>query len=195
MPDTVRTFLAVEINETVRGRAAELIAALDAAGAPVKWVQRQNMHLTLKFLDEVPLRDIARVSEAARRTAAAFEPFDLEIRGAGAFPNLRRPSTVWLGAGDGAERLSALATRLDAALGKLGFRKESRRFEAHLTIGRLREGGLAAAELGRLLHGQAGFEAGRTRVAEVIVFSSQLTPKGPIYEALDRTPLGNAITP
>jgi 2'-5' RNA ligase len=83
----------------------------------------------------------------------------------------------------------ALQERLEKPLAKLGFRKEPRRFEPHLTIGRVRNGGPAMLALGELLRQQADFEAGRTRVAELVVFSSQLGPQGPTYEALSRAPL------
>lgn len=186
MSDTVRTFVAVETNEVVRRQARELIEALRAAGADVKWVEPQNMHLTIKFLDEVPLREIPRVSEAVQQAVADAAPFEMEIRGAGAFPHPGRPQTLWLGAGSGAERLVALHAEMEKRLAKLGFRKESRPFAPHLTIGRVRQRGPAVVELGRLLKQHAEFEAGRFRVAEFVVFSSELGPKGPTYAALSR---------
>lgn len=189
MKDTVRTFVAVETSESVRQRASELINALRAAGATVSWVQPQNMHLTLKFLDEVPLREIHRVGQAVEEATAGIEPFELEIRGAGAFPSPGRPRTLWLGTGAGAEPLGKLFARLENVLAPIGFRKEPRRFEAHLTIGRVRSGGPAATEIGRLVTQHADFDAGRFPVDELVVFSSQLTPKGPIYEVLSRAAL------
>jgi RNA 2',3'-cyclic 3'-phosphodiesterase len=190
MKDTFRTFVAVETGDAVRKRAVELIKSLGAAGADVKWVERHNLHMTLKFLDEVPSREIARVCEAVAQAAGQQQPFELEIRGAGAFPSAGRPRTVWLGAGEGQELMIALQGRIDAALKQLGFRKEPRRFEPHLTIGRVRGGGPSVAALGQLLGQQAEFDAGRFLVSEVVVFSSELTREGPIYEALGRAELG-----
>ena len=190
MKDTLRTFVAVETSDAVRQRTAELIRALDVAGADVKWVQGQNLHLTLKFLDEVPRGEIPRVGEVVQRVAADVEPFELELRGAGAFPSAGRPRTVWLGAVDGAEAIRALQKNLEKALAKLGFRKEARRFEPHLTIGRVRGGGPSVADLGRRVKEYVEFPAGRFQVSELVVFSSQLTPTGPIYEALSRSRLG-----
>jgi RNA 2',3'-cyclic 3'-phosphodiesterase len=190
MPDTVRTFIAVEISEAVHDRALALAEMLRGAKAEVKWVERHNMHLTLKFLDEVPLSEIARVCEAVQRGVAGVEPFELEIRGAGAFPSPGRPRTLWLGGGAGSEQMGALFGRIEAALAKLRYRKEPRRFAPHLTIGRVRGQGPALAELGNLIRQHADFAAGRSFIDEVVVFSSRLGPQGPTYEALGRARLG-----
>lgn len=190
MKPTIRTFVAVEINAAVRGRAAELIEQLRAASADVKWVEVQNLHLTLKFLGEVASRETARVCEAVQRGAAELEPFKLEVRGAGAFPNARRPRTIWLGSGSGEQEMVALHGAIEKPLKKLGYRPEHRRFHPHLTIGRVRRGGPGVAELGQLVQQQADFFAGRITVSELVVFSSQLDRTGPTYEALSRAKLG-----
>ena len=190
MKKTFRTFVAVEISEAIRARAGELIAALCGATADVKWVEPHNLHLTLKFLGDVPEREIAEVCRAVQRGAAERKRFDLEVRGAGAFPNAARPRTVWLGAGAGAEQMVMLHARVEVPLAELGYRQEHRRFQSHLTIGRVRGGGPGIAALGTLLQQQADFMAGRMTVGKVTVFSSTLTPDGPIYEVLGTAPLG-----
>jgi len=192
MKRTIRTFVAVELNPAIRARAAELIAALRAAPADVKWVEVENLHLTLRFLGDVPMDEIPDVCRAVANAAARVEPFDLEVRGAGAFPNAARPRTIWLGARQGAEAMVALHREVEGALGKLGFRKEHRRFQPHLTIGRVRHGGPAMADLGNLVWRHADFNAGLLGVHESVVFSSQLQPTGPIYAALGRAPLGKS---
>ena len=183
MKKTLRTFVAVEISPPIRARAGELIAALDGTAADVKWVEPHNLHLTLKFLGEVHQRELGEVCRAVEQGAAEVPPFDLEVRGAGAFPNAARPRTVWLGAGEGAEQMVLLHDRVEAALAELGYREEHRRFQVHLTIGRVR-GGMGIAELGSRLEQQADFPAGRMTVEKVTVFSSNLTPAGPIYEVI-----------
>ena len=190
MKQTVRTFVAVELSPAVRAAAEQLIRGLEAAPAEVKWVEPHNLHLTLKFLGEVPSREISRVCQAAQRGAAEIEPFECELCGAGAFPNASRPRTLWLGTGAGEQEMVALHDHIEAALAKVGYRKEHRRFQPHLTIGRVRRGGPAVAELGELVKAHAEFHAGRLSVRQVVVFSSQLTPRGPIYEALGRARLG-----
>ena len=190
MRHTLRTFVAIEIGSANRARAEELIETFHAAGADVKWVGPENLHLTLKFLGEVQSRETHRVCEAVQRGVAKVEPFEFEFHGAGAFPNAGRPRTLWIGAGTGEEEMIALHDHVDAALGKLGFRKEHRRFHPHLTIGRVRRGGPGVAELGQLVEQHADFSAGRISVRQAVVFSSQLTGSGPIYEALGRAKLG-----
>jgi RNA 2',3'-cyclic 3'-phosphodiesterase len=190
MKNTLRTFVAVEVGDAVRQRAVELIQMLGVTEAAVKWVERHNLHITMKFLDEVPTREIPRVCEAVAQGAAAVTPFELEVRDAGAFPSAGRPRTVWLGAGEGEEQMIALHGQIEKHLAKLGFRKDSRRFHPHLTLGRVRGAGPEIAALGKLLQQHAAFDAGRCRIAEAVVFSSELGREGPTYQALSRAKLG-----
>jgi RNA 2',3'-cyclic 3'-phosphodiesterase len=190
MKKTRRTFVAVEINNPIRARAGELIAELGGTAADVKWVERDNLHLTLKFLGDVHEREITDVCRAVARGAAAVPTFDLVIRGAGAFPNPARPRTVWLGACEGAEQMVVLHDRIEAALAELGYREEHRRFQTHLTIGRVRGSGPAIAELGTLLQQRADALVGSMTVVEAAIFSSVLTSAGPVYELLSTAPLG-----
>ncbi len=82
-----------------------------------------------------------------------------------------------------------LAGRVDKALEKFGFRRETRQYQAHLTLGRLRREAKPSPELGRLLQEYADYDAGRLPVEEVVVFSSTLKPTGPIYDAMERAHL------
>jgi 2'-5' RNA ligase len=146
------------------------------------------MHLTLQFLGEVPADTINDVCLAVTEAVADCEPLELEIRGLGAFPNARRPRTIWLGVAAGCEELAAVQKRAQKALKKLGFKPESRAFSPHLTLGRVREG---TAELAERIARQPDQSYGRSPISEVVVFSSQLRPGGPIYAALCRAPLGS----
>lgn len=190
MKQTARTFIAVEMDESVRAAAARLIRALAASQADVKWVEPHNLHLTLKFLGEVPLEEIPAVCEAVQRAVAGIEPFRLELMGAGAFPNTRRPRTLWLGAGEGQVEMAALKQAVEHGLKKLGYRPEGRKFKTHLTLGRVRRGGPGMARLAELLAEHASYPAGASAVEEVTVFASELTPEGPVYSALSRAELG-----
>jgi len=188
MSRTVRTFVAVEISPEVRSHAARLIASLNGTAAKVKWVDPHNLHMTLKFLGEIDLREAPQVCAAVAEAMADLPPFSIRVAGAGAFPDVVHPRTVWLGVTEGSEEMVELHERLEANLTKLGFRQEQRRFRPHLTIGRVR-GLQGAAELGQLVADRADFDAGVSDIDEVVVFSSELNRDGPTYETLSTATL------
>jgi RNA 2',3'-cyclic 3'-phosphodiesterase len=185
----IRTFVAIEIGADVRGRAGQLIDRLQAAPADVKWVDPQNLHWSLKFLGDVDARETPEVCDAVAQAVAAFPVFEVEARGVGAFPDVRRPRTVWMGVSRGQNELAALHERLEQRLKLLGFRGENRRFVPHLTLGRLRGGPNGIRELADLIEKHKDFAGGATSVEEVVVFSSTLGRNGPTYEALSTAPL------
>lgn len=184
-----RTFIAVELDDAVRSRAEELIGILRAAEADVKWVESRNLHLTLQFLGEVPEQNIAAVCKAVEQGAAQVQPFDLEVGGAGAFPNSNRPRTLWIGAKAGSKEMAELHDYVALELADLNYQDEDRKFQTHLTIGRTRSG-KNVASLGQLLKQHADCQAGLMRVEKVTVFSSRLQQGGPIYEVLSTARLG-----
>jgi RNA 2',3'-cyclic 3'-phosphodiesterase len=184
MADIVRTFVAVDIPGEVKSRAAQLIERLRVAQANVKWVAPEHMHWTLKFLGDVDMLEIPEVCRAVKRAAEPLRPFDVEALGAGAFPDLQNPRTVWVGVGEGGEAMIELHDALARELGRLGYREENRRFRPHLTIGRVRQSPVGIDELGRLIEEHADFESGLSTVYEVTVFASQLGREGPTYEPL-----------
>ncbi|HOM16502.1 MAG TPA: RNA 2',3'-cyclic phosphodiesterase [Thermoguttaceae bacterium] len=187
--NTIRTFIAVESSPEVREAAGRLVQQWERLSRDVKWVEPENMHLTLKFLGDVDSEQIPSVTEAVRKAAAECRPFELEIRGTGAFPSLRRPNVFWLGVGQGAELLGILAQKVERTLEPLGFRPEDRPFHGHLTLGRVRRGGGQLAALLERLRKEQDFQAGWVSVRQITLFSSQLTPQGPIYTPLDHAPL------
>ena len=185
----VRTFVAVELPPEVRNRACQLIEALRRSSeARVRWVGPEQLHWTLKFLGDVDLLEIPDVCRRLSDAVARLSPFDVTAYGAGAFPNAHHPRTVWLGMREGIEPMLELHATVERALADLGFRQEQRRFRPHITLGRVRNGaGEGPHEFAERLHEHADFDAGVSTVFEITVFSSELTPKGPVYD-----PLGHA---
>ncbi len=120
--------------------------------------------------------------------AGEIEPFDLECRGAGAFPAPDRPRTLWIGAGSGAQAMVALHTAIQKRIDRLGFRSEKRRYVPHLTIGRT-SGKSPPRSLTRELAALVDFDAGSMVVDEVTVYESRLGPEGPSYDVLAHAPL------
>ncbi len=186
----LRTFIAIAASDEVRRRCANLIRRLDTPETAARWTQPQNLHHTLKFIGDTQDRQLADVCRAMARAAKTIEPFVLESAGVGAFPRLTSPRIVWVGAEAGAGTVTALHAALDQELYEVGFGLEARRFQPHLTLGRIRKGETSQAHLVQLLQQHAEFHAGHATVDEIILFSSRLEKDGPIYEALGRAPLG-----
>lgn len=191
MGETTRTFIAVEIDERTAARAAAIIERLRGTGADVNWVSPRNLHLTLKFLGDVRNELLPSVIKAVQEAARRVPPFALEVLGVGAFPQLDRPRTIWLGAGQGGDAMQRLAEAVEQSLRPLGFAPEARGYTTHLTIGRVRRPSAALRSLSELMRRQSDQTAGVVAVEQVAVMASTLTPRGPIYEALARVSLNH----
>ncbi len=152
----------------------------------VAWVAPDNVHLTLKFLGGVEAARLDAVAGALAGAVAGCRPFDLTVRGLGAFPTPARPRVLWAGADEGAALAATLARRVDDALVALGFPAESRAFSAHVTLGRVR----APRSNPRLVEALAGGAAfGRQRVDRLALMRSELSPRGARYTELAAVPL------
>jgi 2'-5' RNA ligase len=184
MAEYIRAFVAVEIPPEIQERAGKLIGRLREAPVKASWVAPLQLHWTVKFLGEVRLLEVPAICKAVSAAVEPLAPFDLEALGAGAFPSVERPRTVWIGAGLGSEEMVTLHDAIEHELSKIGFRAEGRRFRPHLTIGRIRQGGSGLQALGNLLRENENFDGGLSTVFEVAILSSQLTREGPIYEPL-----------
>jgi 2'-5' RNA ligase len=177
----VRAFLAIDIDESTRGELVSAQSALPKAGIRLKLVEPQNLHLTLKFLGEVSEDKIAEISETLTNTTTGFQEFEMQVKGLGAFPSLHRPRILWAGIAEGRERVVELQRRLDASLQPVGFPPE-RDFHPHITLARVKF--VRGGELASFIRGASTKEFGTTRVGEVTLVQSTLTPKGPIYTKL-----------
>jgi 2'-5' RNA ligase len=181
------------MSPRVIGRAGDLIDKLRVAAAEINWVRPQQMHLTLKFLGDVPDTETPDICRVVNEVAAGFEPFEITCRGVGAFPNPRDPRTLWIGIEDGADELKRLQAEIDEALKtKLGYGKEQRGFHPHLTIGRVkRELPGGRGELAQLLEKHVHFDADLAVIDEVVTFASFLNrSQGPTHTALGHAELG-----
>jgi len=186
----LRTFIAVDIGQAIRDRAVALQGKLAQTGSDVKWVEPENLHVTLLFLGEVDDREVPAVCRVVAEHTQKHASFQLSIERVGCFPNLRRPRVLWIGAGQGAQELCALHDGLEPPLLDLGcYRREERKYTPHITLGRVKSD-RPADKLAAALSQQAGWQGGQTTVSEILVMSSQLTPQGPSYTVLSRAKLG-----
>jgi 2'-5' RNA ligase len=187
---TMRTFVAVEIDRVVRRRAGALVERLGRLTDDVRWVEPENMHITLKFLGNVRAHDTFELCEAVSDAVCDCPPFGLEVQGLGGFPALDRPRTLWIGMADGSEALTTVFDRIEDAVIELGYRPEPRRFTAHMTIGRVRRRSDHLGHLVDELDELKNESFGRTSVDRVTVFSSKKGPDGPVHTALSHGKFG-----
>ncbi len=174
----MRIFVAVFPAPESQRAAAAVIEGLRRPGDGVSWVRPDNLHYTLRFIGEVGEDGARRVGLACDDAVRGGAAFDAELGVAGAFPDARRARVLWLGLVAGAGPLVALAGALDAALERRGFDRERRRFEPHLTLGRVRASG---ADWSAALAGLPALPRARFRVDRLCVVESTLSPKGSIY--------------
>jgi RNA 2',3'-cyclic 3'-phosphodiesterase len=174
----VRLFFSVPLPDNARAAAAAVLRDMQrAAGAqaPLSWTKDEQLHFTMAFLGEQPEDALPRLREAAD-SCAELRAFDLDLRGAGAFPNPRRPRVIWLGVGDGAQHLEQLAGRLCTGLRERGFVLEERPFRGHLTAARVKPGGERAAS--RALQAAPRVSIAKFVVDRLCLMQSRLSPHG-----------------
>jgi 2'-5' RNA ligase len=185
----VRTFIAIDPGQPIRDRLVSLQQNLARSGTEVKWVESENLHVTLLFLGEVDMLDSPKVCAAVTGSAIQEPAFAMSIESAGCFPHPRRPRILWAGVGQGTQRICALHDNLETPLLALGcYRREERKYTPHITLGRVRSAG-PTERLAVALAGQVGWKGGETVVREVLVMGSELTPSGPVYTVLSRAKL------
>jgi len=139
--DTIRTFIAIELPETVKSALAQIQDELKREMYTcVKWVNPCSIHLTLKFLGEVEKTKIQSISTVVKEASLPSKPFKLSIDKSGVFPNMRRPRVIWAGIVGELDALNTLQQSIENQLVPLGFPLEKRRFSPHLTLGRVKDG-------------------------------------------------------
>ena len=181
----MRAFFALALGPEQREALAAIVDALrgEAFGERVRWVAPANMHLTLRFLGDVPRASLDRLAERMREIARGCESFELELGRIGFFPSRRRPRVVAVEV-DELAPLVELAARIERGVTDHGLPGDGRGFRAHVTLGRIR-GRLAAvpSHLPPLV-------VEPLLVREFGLYRSTLTPSGAIYDVLHRFDLG-----
>ena len=181
-----RVFCAVELPEEVRKGLDHHVWQLREAVPDVaaSWTRVENIHLTLKFFGNVAVDRIPAISDAALRAAKELSAFEIEVGKTGVFPKPSRPQVLWIGVSDPSGKLSRLQQALENEFAVEGFEKEDRAYRPHLTIARLRtpDGARRLADA----HLQMEFEPAEITIKDLIVFRSELSPKGSTYTAISK---------
>ncbi len=182
----MRLFFCVELAEPVRAALGEVAGALKARIGPgAKWVEVENLHITVRFLGEVGDLLLEKLQELGAEAAGASPRFSLRLARLGAFPAPRRARVIWAGPEEAPEGFARLVKRVEAGVQALGFPPESREAVAHVTLARLKPPRDVAAALAGTPLPELAVEVGA-----LTLMRSQLTPQGPIYTPLGRWELG-----
>jgi len=178
----IRLFIAIELPKTVQKEIHTLQNALKKTYQDIKWVNPQNIHLTLKFLGYVEKEKIGKIIECLNKLTKEFNAFNISLdRKINAFPEIKYPRVLWVGIDEGKDKVIRINQRLEDELEKIDFKKEEREFTPHLTIARIKNFKSKQGLIDKLttlsLEKEQSFN-----VSKLTLFKSTLTRKGPIYE-------------
>jgi 2'-5' RNA ligase len=182
MAEGIRSFIAFDLeNPSVLKKITEAQAFLLKTEADLRAVEPQNIHLTVRFLGNISPGMVDKVHEGLKKVQ--FIPFNVQLRGLGAFPDLKYPRVCWAGMTEGADQLRGIFSQLEPNLRALGFAPDSKGFSPHLTIARVRSS-RNKAELAQCLRENANYDFGQINASCLRLKKSELTPRGPIYSTL-----------
>lgn len=182
----MRCFTAIPVSEATREQVGALIETLQrGVRGRISWVAQKNLHFTLHFFGEIRSDQADALAAAMEPAVSGLAPFTMAYGDVGAFPNLRRPSVIWLGLRHGAEEIEALKIALDHAIETTGIPFDRKRFHPHLTLGRVRDARIHFGDT------QAEITSNDT-ASEVILMESTLAPNGSIYSPYRRLSFGVA---
>ena len=186
LEDQVRSFVSIDLDDQqILSRVGSILSSLQAIGGDLKPVERENIHLTLKFLGNVSSSRLSEVKTSLHQLA--FPAFTTEIKGAGAFPNLNHMTVIWVGVNEGWSQVEQIYEQVEKLLSPLGFRKENRPFSPHITIARIRSG-RKRDEIANFLQHLSDESFGSFTVDKVRLKQSILSSSGPKYSTLLEIP-------
>jgi len=186
----MRLFVAIELSDEARTAVARCQSKLARQDndSRVRWTPSQNVHLTIRFLGEVPEAEVVSVSQAVESSTNAVPPFSMRIDNVGCFPTRGKVRIVWVGIEENSGAMARLAAKTESEIVAAGFPPESRPYRPHVTIGRVKDD-RSGGDLRRVI-GSCAFDGVEQTVDRVVVMASQLSPGGPTYLVVSTHPLG-----
>lgn len=179
-----RVFIAIKIPEDISEKINEFVKQNFSGLSGIKLVEKENLHITVKFLGEINEEMILKVSDKMEKLSRLIEPFEIFVEQIGAFPSFGTPRVIWIGAPS--QKIYDVKKLVDDTLWELGFEKENK-FVSHITIGRVKSGN-PSERINRLSKTKTEF--GRFIANSITIFESTLTPQGPIYKVIKNFELG-----
>jgi len=190
--EAIRSFIAIHLPQTIRDQLDQIITQLKQScpSGSVRWVQSQNIHLTLKFLGDISPTNLDLLTDLLEAESAKHSSFEFSIGKLGAFPNLQRPRVIWVGV-EPAETLLNLQHRIDVETQRLGYASEARGFSPHLTLGRISRSA-NSEDIHKISRAVTTTKVGQLGIVcadSVHLFRSDLRPGGAVYTPLFVAPL------
>lgn len=181
-----RIFAAVDISNQARKQISNYIETLrgEFPELLVGWEKAEKLHITMRFFGDVEDRKVLLLSNLFEDFARQISPFNLQITKTGVFPSLRDARVLWFGLQDEKGSLSEIKNNLENECERIGFKKEKRVFEPHLTIARLRQPEKSKDLIEK--HLQTNFESAEFNVGEITIYESRLLPKGSVYSIVSK---------
>jgi RNA 2',3'-cyclic 3'-phosphodiesterase len=180
----IRSFLAFELPGPMKTVLSETLKGLKGMDLDVRWTAVDKIHLTVVFLGDVSNEQIDFIKESAATVCAGHDSFTVAVKGVGVFGPPRRPRVVWAGLSGETSRMAVFKRELLDALAPAELKLDARSLRPHLTLGRFRSGGP-----GNILERFDHIRSDECRLGELVLFKSDLTPRGAVYTVLGRMPM------
>jgi len=177
----IRSFLAFEQPEEIRGIIDEVSVALGKSHLDARWVKPGNIHLTVVFLGSVPAEDLDAMEQPIHEICSGSSSFSIALKGLGCFPHARSPRVIWIGLEGEIERMAGFRDSLQERLVPFGIKEEKRPFRPHLTLGRFNSFRRTDRELEEILERYRDLASPVCPLEELVLFKSDLRRSGSIY--------------
>lgn len=177
----IRSFLAFDIPDEVRGKLSNLVADFREKEKRIKWVDVENLHVTMKFFGDIEEEFLfGEISSQIEAVTAKNKAINLYCQGIGVFPNWKYPSVVWAGFSGDSESIIKLQSGIENALLDSDVHKDERMFRLHLTLGRVK-GRIKNSPIVDLVEKLGPVKFGEVPVKRLLLYKSVLTKAGPVY--------------
>lgn len=186
--EKIRTFIAINLNPDIKEYLTSLQANLSIPETKIKWIEKINLHLTLKFLGYITLEEVELLKSILKESTNQYSPFTIQLSShLGIFPDYQMPRIIWVGIKEGLSELTGLYNNLENNLDNKGFPREDKDFSGHISIGRI-----------KFIQDKTNFiqiirRIDITNLSQLVgnidLMESKLTPNGPIYKVIAKFPL------
>jgi len=186
--EKVRSFIAVNLNPKIKEYLTSLQNILNIPESKIKWVEKNNLHLTMKFLGDISLEQTELVKLILKEITSRYSPFIIRLSSTiGTFPTYKMPRIIWIGIKEDANQLNELYNSIEVMLYKEGFSRENKEFSSHITIGRVK----FIRDMTNFIQILKRIEVNNftQEVDSIDLMESKLTPNGPIYNIKAKLPL------